>query len=87
MSLDIYIDVTIILLSQGRLLDLKGLELNAEIETGTQPLGSSIIREYSGSNSARMESLRRVISDLMAAAGSTHGGFYRHFDPRINLSR
>src|SRR5215468_9649601 len=34
MSLDIYIDVSYHLTSQARALDLKGLELNAEIETG-----------------------------------------------------
>jgi hypothetical protein len=47
MLLDIYIDVNYHLKSQARLRDLEGLELNAEIETGSG--GNSATHCHGGS--------------------------------------
>src|SRR6266850_3817013 len=70
MSLDIYIDVTYHLPSQGRLLDLKGLELNAEIETGN---GSHSAAHHQGvSGSIPQEWNRRDGSFRSDGGGGPH---------------
>ena len=64
--------------------DPQGLELNAEIEAGSGQTRQRILKAAAAK--FRQNGIGGTgLSDLMGAAGLTHGGFYRHFDSKDQI--
>ena len=82
--LDIYMDVSYHLTSQARVCDSKDRNCMRKSKQEAAVTRQHIIK-------AAAEEFRKNgiagtgLSDLMAAAGLTHGGFYRHFDSKDQI--
>src|ERR1700740_58096 len=85
MLLDIYIDVSYHLTSQVRVCDSKGSE--TEMRKSKQEAVETRRRIVKAAAAKfRQNGIGGTgLSDLMAAAGLTHGGFYRHFDSKDQI--
>ena len=84
MLLDIYIDVSYHLKSQGAVCDLKRLNRMRKSKQEAAETRRRIVKAAAAK--FRLNGIGGTgLSDLMAAADLTHGGFYRHFDSKDQI--
>src|SRR5262249_48161277 len=84
MLLDIYMDVSYHLTSQARVCDSKDWICMRKSKQEAAETRRRIVKAAAAK--FRQNGIGGTgLSDLMAAAGLTHGGFYRHFDSKDQI--